>query len=173
MATMQGVLLGTAAYMSPEQARGKSVDKRTDMRAFGCLLYEMLTGKQAFQGEDTTDILAAVVRAEPNSRALPAATSTQIRKLLKRCLRKDKALRIRDAGDARIEIREALAAPKDSDATTAQSASRSKLPWVVAAAFELTSYEVSGYTKSMLSAWDQFQRKPDSPSCFALKLSSP
>ncbi len=75
VATMQGVLLGTAAYMSPEQARGKAVDKRTDIWAFGCVLYELLTGKQAFNGEDITDILAAVVRAEPDWQALSFAGS--------------------------------------------------------------------------------------------------
>ena len=73
-ATMHGVILGTAAYMSPEQARGKSVDKRTDIWAFGCVLFELLTGKQAFQGEDVTDILAAVVRAEPNWQLLLPGT---------------------------------------------------------------------------------------------------
>src|ERR1700751_1869090 len=77
-ATMQGVILGTAAYMSPEQARGKSVDKRTDIWAFGCVLYELLTGKQTFHGEDVTDILAAVVRAEPDWSALPVATPQKL-----------------------------------------------------------------------------------------------
>src|SRR5271169_180969 len=110
-ATMQGVILGTAAYMSPEQARGRAVDKRTDIWAFGCVLYELLTGKQTFHGEDVTDILAAVVRAEPNWQALPAATPMQVRDLLRRCLQKDKTQRLRDAGDARIEIQEALTAP--------------------------------------------------------------
>jgi len=90
VATMQGVLLGTAAYMSPEQARGKVVDKRTDIWAFGCVMYELLTEKQAFQGDDITDILAAVVRAEPDWQALPAATPAKIRDLLRRCLQKDK-----------------------------------------------------------------------------------
>src|ERR1700739_1530187 len=74
VATMQGVLLGTAGYMSPEQAKGKAVDRRTEIWAFGCVLYEMLTGKQAFQGEDITDILAAVVRAEPDWNRLPPST---------------------------------------------------------------------------------------------------
>ena len=101
VATMQGVLLGTAAYMSPEQARGKAVDKRTDIWAFGCVLYELLAGKQAFAGDDITDILAAVVRAEPDWQALPAATPMQVRDLLRRCLQKDKTMRLRDAGDAR------------------------------------------------------------------------
>src|ERR1700740_1067018 len=111
VATMQGVLLGTAAYMSPEQARGKAVDKRTDIWAFGCVLYEMLTGKQAFEGDDITDILAAVVRAEPDWQSLPAATPVKVRDLLRRCLQKDKTLRLRDAGDAHIEIQETLTAP--------------------------------------------------------------
>src|SRR6202045_4911564 len=91
-ATMQGVILGTAAYMSPEQARGRSVDKRTDIWAFGCVLYEMLSGKQAFPGEDVTDILAAVVRAEPDWNALPVATPQKLHDLLRRCLKKDKTL---------------------------------------------------------------------------------
>jgi serine/threonine protein kinase len=111
VATMQGVLLGTAGYMSPEQARGKSVDKRTDIWAFGCVLYELLTGKQAFQGETTTEILAAVLRGEPDWQALPPATAAKIRDLLRRCLQKDLNKRCRDAGDVRIEIEEALAAP--------------------------------------------------------------
>jgi Tol biopolymer transport system component len=131
-ATMQGVILGTAAYMSPEQARGKHVDKRTDLWAFGCVLYELLTGKQAFQGEDVTDILAAVVRAEPDWQALPSATPSQIRDLLRRCLQKDKTLRLRDAGDARIEIYEALTAPATPEATSAAAparGSRTRLAW--------------------------------------------
>jgi serine/threonine protein kinase len=83
-ATMQGVILGTAAYMSPEQARGKAVDKRTDIWAFGCVLYELLTGKQAFHGEDITEILASVVKSEPDWTALPANISPSIRILLQR-----------------------------------------------------------------------------------------
>ena len=121
-ATMQGVILGTAAYMSPEQARGKSVDKRTDIWAFGCVLYELLTGKAAFQGEDVTDILAAVVRAEPDWAALPAKIPSTIRTLLSRCLRKDRRQRISDAADVRIEIEDAIAGPKDSGATQAAPA---------------------------------------------------
>ena len=136
-ATMQGVLLGTAAYMSPEQARGKAVDKRTDIWAFGCVLYELLTGKQAFAGDDITEILAAVVKTEPDWQALPAATPMQVRDLLRRCLQKDKTLRLQAAGDARIEIQEALAAPKDAGVPKAELTYRSKLPWAVAAALAL------------------------------------
>jgi eukaryotic-like serine/threonine-protein kinase len=118
-ATMQGTILGTAAYMSPEQARGKSCDKRTDIWAFGAVLYELLTGKQAFQGETTTEILAAVLRGEPDWQALPETTPLSIRALLRRCLQKEMNKRCRDAGDARIEIEEALGAPVAAELTTA------------------------------------------------------
>jgi Tol biopolymer transport system component len=110
-ATMQGVLLGTAAYMSPEQARGKAIDRRTDIWAFGCVLYELLTGKQTFEGEDITEILAAVVKTEPDWQVLPSVTPTKVRDLLRRCLQKDRTLRMQAAGDVRIEILEALANP--------------------------------------------------------------
>jgi eukaryotic-like serine/threonine-protein kinase len=110
-ATMHGVILGTAAYMSPEQARGKAVDKRTDIWAFGCVLYELLTGKKAFEGEDVTEILAAVVKTEPDWSRLPEATPSAIQVLLRRCLRKDRRQRLADAGGIRIEVEEALAAP--------------------------------------------------------------
>ena len=131
-ATVQGVILGTAAYMSPEQAKGKQVDKRTDIWAFGVVLYELLTGKQAFPGADISEILAAVIKSEPDWSRLPEATPLVIRKLLLHCLQKDKTLRLRDAGDAQIEIQEAIAAPKDSGATQTAPASMSKVSWVVA-----------------------------------------
>jgi eukaryotic-like serine/threonine-protein kinase len=118
-ATMQGTILGTAAYMSPEQARAKACDKRTDIWAFGCVLYELLTGRQAFHGETTTEILAAVLRGEPDWQALPETTPLSIRALLRRCLQKEMNKRARDAGDARIEIEEALAAPVTAELTTA------------------------------------------------------
>ena len=88
-ATMVGVILGTAAYMSPEQARGKPIDKRTDIWAFGCVLFEMLTGSSAFGRETVTDTLAAVVRGEPEWKSLPVAMPDSIRRLLARCLQKD------------------------------------------------------------------------------------
>ena len=144
-ATMQGVLLGTAAYMSPEQARSKAVDKRTDIWAFGCVLYEMLTGKQAFQGEDVTEILAAVVMKEPAFDALPARIPPAIRTLLIRCLRKDRRQRLPDAGAVRIEIEEALTAPRESGAAPAPSALHSKLPWVVAGVFAIAAVVVGTF----------------------------
>jgi Tol biopolymer transport system component len=135
-ATMQGVILGTAAYMSPEQAKGKAVDKRTDIWAFGAVTYELLSGKPAFHGEDVGDILAEVVKAEPDWNRLPEATPPAIRTLLSRCLRKDRRQRISDATDVRIEIEDAIAAPKDSGARQAALATRSwreRIAWPVGA----------------------------------------
>jgi len=103
-ATQAGVVLGTAAYMSPEQARGKSVDKRADVWAFGAVLYEMLTGRKAFEGETISDTLAAVLRAEPEWSRLPAETSSNVRRVLRRCLERDRERRLRDIGDARLEL---------------------------------------------------------------------
>ena len=102
--TMHGTILGTAPYMSPEQARGKIVDKRTDIWAFGCVLYEMLTGRRAFDGETMSDVLAAVLEREPRWEALPAATPPAVRRLLHRCLEKDPRRRLRDIGDATDDL---------------------------------------------------------------------
>jgi len=143
MATMQGVLLGTAAYMSPEQAKGKAVDRRADIWAFGCVLYEMLTAKMAFSGETVTDTLAAVVMKDPDWSQLPANTPTRVRVLLQRCLQKDAKQRLRDIGDARISLEEVLSgAPEPIFATAAGARAqlptwRRALPWALAAAFAL------------------------------------
>jgi serine/threonine protein kinase len=102
--TMAGVILGTAAYMSPEQARGKPVDKRTDIWSFGCVMYEMLTGRQAFPGETVSDTIAGILAREPDWEALPAQTPVKIKDLLRRCLQKDLNRRLRDPWDARLEI---------------------------------------------------------------------
>jgi serine/threonine protein kinase len=110
LATQAGIILGTAAYMSPEQARGKTVDKRSDVWAFGCLLYELLTAKRAFSGETVPDTLAAVLGGEPDWQALPVTIPMRIRDLLRRCLQKDPQRRLRDLGDAQIEIEEELTA---------------------------------------------------------------
>ena len=104
--TQAGIILGTAAYMSPEQARGKPVDKRTDIWAFGCVLYEMLTGVRAFAGDEVSDTLAFVITKEPAWSALPASTPASIRRLLRRCLAKDRRQRLSDIADARLEIAE-------------------------------------------------------------------
>ena len=107
-ATQEGVVLGTAAYMSPEQARGKAVDKRTDIWSFGLLLFEMLTDKGMYTGKSFTETLAAVIHQEPSLEELPEATPRKIHELLGRCLRKDPRMRLRDMGDARITIDECL-----------------------------------------------------------------
>src|SRR5262245_4649835 len=112
--TRAGVLVGTPAYMSPEQARGKVVDGRTDIWAVGCVLFEMLTGRPPFAGETLVDTLAAVVEREPDWRLLPESTPAAIRRLLRRCLEKSSTARIRDIGDARIDIEDALAPDRRS-----------------------------------------------------------
>ena len=111
MATNAGVILGTAAYMSPEQAKGRAVDKRTDIFAFGAVLYEMLTGRAVFEGDDVQDILGAVLKSEPDWTRLPAETPPGVRNLLRRCLEKNVKNRRSDAADVRIDIEEALAEP--------------------------------------------------------------
>src|SRR5579864_4764878 len=119
-ATVAGVIMGTAAYMSPEQARGKTVDKRADIWAFGVVLYEMLTGRQLFEGETVSDTLAHVLTKEPDWDRAPAKT----RRLLRACLEKDPKKRLRDIGDAWRLLEE----------PPAESPSHSKLPWAAVAA---------------------------------------
>ena len=111
MMTGVGVILGTAAYMSPEQAKGRAADKRSDMWAFGCVLYEMLTGKRAFGSDDVTDTLANVLKVEPEWNALPANVPAHIRLVLRRCLEKDRNKRVSDAGIVRFLITETVALP--------------------------------------------------------------
>jgi eukaryotic-like serine/threonine-protein kinase len=142
MATESGVLLGTAAYMSPEQAKGKPVDRRADIWAFGCVLYEMLTGKKAFSGETVADTLAAIMRAEPEWELLPADTPMRVRVLLQRCVQKDPKQRLRDIGDARISLDEVLSGAADPVLARAPQAEaprwRRALPWAVAALLLVT-----------------------------------
>jgi serine/threonine-protein kinase len=122
--TQAGLILGTAAYMSPEQAKGRVVDKRTDVWAFGCVLYEMLTGRRAFDGEDVTDTIAAIVRGEPDWTKLPAGTPQRIRLLLKRCVEKDRRTRISDIGVARFLLDETADTVTGAPEVTAGSRSR-------------------------------------------------
>ena len=157
-ATAAGVILGTAAYMSPEQARGKPVDKRTDVWAFGCVLFEMLAGKRAFEGETVTDVLAAVLMKEPDWAALPEQTPAGVRRILRKCLQREAKVRLRDIGDARLDLEELAGTPSFSGqlpfeekteapnptGASAERASRERgskrnlslfLPWAIAAAF--------------------------------------
>jgi eukaryotic-like serine/threonine-protein kinase len=136
MATLAGVLLGTAAYMSPEQAKGKSVDRRADIWAFGCVLYEMLTGKMAFSGETVTDTLAAVIMKDPDWSLLPPATPIRVRVLLQRCLQKDPKQRLQAIGDARISLDDVLSGAADPALAGSPRVIaplwRRALPWAVA-----------------------------------------
>ena len=129
--TGAGVVLGTAAYMSPEQAKGRTIDKRSDVWAFGCVLFEMLTGQRAFGGKDATDVIAAIVRAEPDWDALPGNTPAPIRRLLRRCLEKDRRRRLDSAADGRLEIDDTLASPGAE--TLASASSRRIAPVAIAA----------------------------------------
>ena len=134
--TEAGIILGTAAYMSPEQARGRAVDKRADIWAFGCVLYEMLTGLQAFAGESTTDVLAAIVQREPDWSRLPKDLPAPIGALLRRALQKNARERLRDIGDARLELsspahelRDGIAAPPVAQPATRVAPTRGQT-WV-------------------------------------------
>jgi eukaryotic-like serine/threonine-protein kinase len=126
--TSAGLILGTAAYMSPEQARGKAVDKRADVWAFGVVLFEMLAGRKLFDGETVTDVLAAVVKEPINWTVLPPATPASLRRLLGRCLERDPRLRLRDIGEARITLTQPAGPPADA----APPASRPRWPMVLA-----------------------------------------
>ena len=146
--TQMGMILGTAAYMSPEQARGGAVDRRTDVWAFGCVLFEMLTGRQAFEGPTLSDTLASVLRAEPDWSALPQETPRTVTRLLKRCLAKDRKLRLGDLHDAQLDIAESLSGATEETTRAATSPSRTKGPrWQpVAIATALVAAAALGWT---------------------------
>jgi eukaryotic-like serine/threonine-protein kinase len=134
--TQMGVILGTAAYMSPEQAKGRPADKRSDVWAFGCVLYEMLAGRRAFDGSEVSDTLASILKSDPDWSALPAATPSAIKRLLRRCLSKDVRGRLHDIADARLEIRDA----QTGDTETVPRAPRTVwLPWTLVGAFAVLS----------------------------------
>jgi Tol biopolymer transport system component len=137
-----GVILGTAAYMSPEQAKGRPADRRSDVWAFGCVLYEMLTGTRAFKGDDVPDTLAHVLRGEPEWTALPLETPRLIIRLLRRCLEKDPRQRVADLSSARLDIRDALSAESHTDATTALARRRSR--WIPLVAVVATAALAAG-----------------------------
>jgi len=141
-ATQAGMILGTAGYMSPEQARGRSVDRRSDVWAFGCVLYEMLTAQRTFGGETVTDVLGAIVHHEPDWELLPKQTPRRVRALLHRCLRKDADRRIQAVGDARVSIEEFIEDPEAAEAIldggeSSRPAWQRWAPWAAAAALGL------------------------------------
>jgi eukaryotic-like serine/threonine-protein kinase len=132
--TQPGIVLGTAAYMSPEQAKGKAVDKRTDIWAFGCILYECLTGRRAFEGETVTETLAAILRGEPDWRSLPESAPTHIRLLLRRCLNKQANNRWQAVGDIRIELESSIEGANHLLQPAQVSFVRNRLWWIVSLA---------------------------------------
>ena len=157
--TQTGVIIGTAPYMSPEQVRGKAVDERADIWAFGCLLYEVLTGRRAFDRETVADTLAAIIEVEPNWGALPAATPPLVGALVKRCLRKDPDRRVHDIADARIEIEEALSEPAGRHPGIAEAVVAPRVvSWVtVGLVFVVTAVTVG------LAVWGATRTAPPAP----------
>ena len=132
--TRTGMVLGTPAYMSPEQARGDPTDKRTDIWSFGCVLFEMLTGRTAFQGGTSTEMLTAILERDVDWDALPVTTPANVRRLIARCLDKDTKQRLRDIGDARMELAEALTANAAADTPRVLARASRRTLWLLAAA---------------------------------------
>jgi Tol biopolymer transport system component len=150
-----GAVIGTAAYMSPEQARGMPVDRRTDIWAFGCVVYEMLTGRVTFAGETVSDSIAKILEREPDWSALPATTPASIRRLLLRCLAKDPKKRVRDIADARIEIDETPQNAAVEDAVRARTAGGvAALPWVAAIAAMVVALSTWTGRRSATAEWN-------------------
>ena len=157
-ATATGVIMGTASYMSPEQARGPDVDKRTDVWAFACVLFELLTGRKVFEGATVTDVLAAVVHNDPDWLRLPGKVPVHVRKLLSRCLKKPPAERLRDAGDARLLL-------DDEDESPSARDPGSSLSWAKVAALTLVAAIAGG-----LTVWSLKRETPKPLTRFATVL---
>jgi serine/threonine protein kinase len=166
--TQAGMILGTAAYMSPEQARGKAVDRRADIWAFGCVLYEMLTGRRAFGGENVTDTLAAVVRAEPTWTLLPAGLSPTLVSFLKSCLHKDAKQRLPDIAAMRLALDGAFetVTPDTASSVSSRAVRRTRLAWAVAGASALVALTLASL---MLRPRPQ----PERPAVVRYELRSP
>ena len=162
--TQAGMILGTAAYMSPEQARGKPVDRRADIWAFGVVMFELLTGRAMFGGGETvTDTIASVMKEDPDWKALPADTPPRLRRLMQRCLRKDPKQRLRDIGDARLTLEEAEPAAQSPEA--AATPRRPWLPWAAA----VLGLAAAAATIAILA----FRPKPADPPIARFRLALP
>jgi len=157
-ATRTGVILGTAAYMSPEQARGKPVDRRADIWAFGCVLYEMITGAAPFHGESASDVIASILKDRPDWGRLPPATPPTVQALLRRCLRKDLERRLHDIADARIEIDEALHEPPGAPLAGPSAPAAGRRPAVPRAVAALFAAAALLVLVAAVSLW--FARRP-------------
>src|SRR5207248_5499168 len=150
-----GVVLGTPAYMSPEQAKGQPANRTSDIWAFGCVLYEMLTGRRTFDGNSATEILGRVLETEPDWTALPAETPPEIRKLVQRCLRKDSRWRLQNIGDVRIEIEEVRSGARTAEPVARRTATRARLARISA---------IAGVTVvTVVMALVAFRRQPPVP----------
>jgi len=161
--TRSGVILGTAAYMSPEQARGKVVSLRTDIWSFGCVLYEMLAGKRAFRGETTSDFIAAILTKEPDWNALPPETPVNVRALLRRCLEKDPQKRLRHIGDAQLELEE----PDSAGAVSAVGNTARHLVLMYILSFALGVLAMAGI------GWSIWRRASTSPPVARFNITLP
>ena len=163
--TEAGVLLGTPGYMSPEQVRGKPIDRRTDIFAFGCVLFACLVGTPAFPGETSSDVLAAILEREPDLDALPAKVSPRVRELLAQCLEKDPSRRLHDIGDARIDLERAIANKEWSTSrletvSGGKKSSAARLPWIAgallgAAAAAITTFAATRFKSAAPSSTSQ------------------
>ncbi|HZI66472.1 MAG TPA: protein kinase [Thermoanaerobaculia bacterium] len=162
--TQPGVILGTAEFMSPEQARGKPVDKRTDIWSFGCVLYELLTGERIFTGETASDIIASILRSEPRWDALPDETPPRIRELLRRSLEKDPSRRLRDIGDARIELDHALEGLRTSPLPVVRATPRRRVSG------RLAAIAAAGVVVALAAVW--IARRPAPPPTPSARLAS-
>jgi serine/threonine protein kinase len=158
-ATAIGVILGTAAYMSPEQARGRPVDKRADIWAFGCVLFEMLAGKPVFRGDTVTDVIAGVVTKEPDWTALPAGTPRSVRGVLKRCLQKDPKQRLHDIADARLELEAGEAQDDAAASPTTATPAPARSSWLALVATALIA-AIAGAGSGV--AWRVSRERPPS-----------
>jgi len=175
LGTVAGVILGTAAYMSPEQARGKAVDRRTDIWAFGCVLFECLTGQRVFAGETVSDTLAKILERDPDLKALPGATPPRVRELLQRCLVKDPKLRLRDIGDARIVLEEVLASRSPSGRLVVtdvggEGAARRRAPWAAIAVAGAAGLVLGAVLWGTLGSGARGGVAPPQPSCVNVTL---
>ena len=157
LATAEGMVLGTPTYMSPEQARGKPVDRRTDIWAFGCVLFECLTGRRAFEGDAFGDLIAAILEHEPDLGALPSTTPPRVRELIARCLVKEPRTRLRDLGEARIVLERARSGePFEGDSSGSEPARKKVSGWTLAAALALGGAAALGAT-ALTGGWSSPQ----------------
>src|SRR5439155_4310936 len=156
--SVPGIILGTAAYMSPEQAKGQEANRTSDVWAFGCVLYEMLTGRPPFEGETVSELFAGILKAEPDWSRLPAETPEHIRRLLRRCLQKDRRIRLRHLGDALIEIEEPqpqIAAAAPPVVPRRRERLGAVLPFVNANADPNIDYVADGIPESIINSLSQ------------------